>query len=1098
MVAVKAMSMAKEETLQEIDVWRRLRPSGPHPNLMHLLDEFSGRPTLAQSAGREDRHFLVPEAGKYYFVFECMDTNLLEFLHGARVLREQAEASHILRCCARGVGRLHSMGVVHADLSLQNVLLRGNFRMLGGLDVRVADVGCSFSSAVPPWWSQALSASAEVGTASSAAGASVQGAGQSAPAEVGADWPGATGAPRLETASAVLPPSWRVTNPTVRAPEVALGLGSITSEADVWALGVVAASLAVGTYDFWCCLPRLAKIPDRRGTTDTFVMLSQYVLQMGSPDLARWPRCAASESAMALLLQCQQWTISQTRPREETAAARRIALGAGKSARATQGRLLAYLQSAPHFCQCLPAEGAEQTADLIMGCLRWQPDDRLSAAQVEARQLFPCECAPEPMAKRTRQDPHAASAGAVLASPPAASAGARVSTAVASVAVSAVPVELASPPAASAGAKVASVESLPDPALSTSAASTVPGAPDPSWLLSLARRATGVASETEAGPRCRCETGNCGRVCCRKAARARQTASATAAAATADAMQPASAGAEGATAVTATADAAIMLCSALAVPGSRFCLYCKCESASCQRNRRGHEGAQLRWCGGCALSFLAATSSKIKFVTPWGIKPFPKPCCPALMLVLKWNFAWRRVYPDDGTAFRELAVSMGCGQGAALSDLDLVVLFVGHAWKWPTTVRLWSEYWGHPPHGPESIDLGREAQRRLEKLEAQGHIAGVTSTWGSRGPEPASAAKDTERSVQLLVATVNVVEAADGWPWPCMFKRMNMPGRMSSQSGLQVHASQLGVISTVSAAKATAPSASLGAAAVRPAGQTPMKKAKAAAQASPKGQASPGAGSVRRGPARSTATPGAGSVRLGPAQSVVHWRDDVDHEVLEIFTHFLRAARKEHEVLQRWPADAAAVPAFMEALKRFARDCRSFSTASGCGWRGGRGGASVDLEYLVMHWTRAMLDAIEEHYLPEATATRSLAEVLRWTPDQAGLMADMQAFLPLRAREVEHRTGVRARDLSWVACLVKSGLSQDQCQSALRRPTVEVMRAITTWEAEKADEDLRRGAGEHIEDPTFPPGPKALAEAVLSGSFGEAHIAGRPFKWPVT
>ena len=192
--------------------------------------------------------------------------------------------------------------------------------------------------------------------------------------------------------------------------------------------------------------------------------------------------------------------------------------------------------------------------------------------------------------------------------------------------------------------------------------------------------------------------------------------------------------------------------------------------------------------------------------------------------------------------------------------------------------------------------------------------------------------------------------------------------------------------------------------------------------------------------------------------------------------------------MQRWPMDASEVPGFMTALLTFARECRSLRTAGGCGWIGGgrldrpRVAAELEMAYLLTHFTRAMLYAIEETYLPAATAACTLQEVLQWTPDERDLVAGIEELLPLRGGEVLRRTGLPARDLSCFACLAHSGLEDEQCTRALQRPTMDCVRHILLWEVEKAAEDARRDAGETVDDPLFPPGPKALCEAVLSSA----------------
>ena len=924
LVAVKRLALGRTETEQEISVWHRLRPSGPHENLMHLLDAFAG--TEPDRSSRQQAPYVHAISGSFYVVFDFMDCTLADFMKGARALREEAEAAHIFRCVADGIAKLHTFDIIHGDLSFRNILLRGNFSM-GELDVRVADLGCSFSSATPPG------------------------------------------------------PEFAHTTAPVRSPEACLR-ATLTTAADVWALGVIGASLAIGDEDFWRVHGWLASetVP-----TDA-VMMGRYMQYLGHPTEEDWPghtafdlgspslfrkakvfadeavKRAAAERSEAQGEQAESETASSETRREQAETASAWI----RDDPALPAALVDYLLNDKH-CRPLRASHAD-TASLVATCLRWNPANRCTAATCRDKALFPAA---------------APARGAV--GPLGGEAAERLRARARRCKVRVVAVRPRARRCAGRGAGEALRGATPRKRrrprrrAETSQARTETTISDSPSPVGQAQS----ASAASAGGECKC-TGNCGRKTCKSKMNRRKGQKAKR-----------------------------NCCSEEPLLGGNYCLRCKCEISSCnQPRRRFLLKGDSRWCSRHGLEFSPAAKRRGVYHTPAGQQIVPRDATSAMQLALRWNFAWSRLHPDDGVAFAELALLVGCVAGAELPPANLVCLFLGHAWKWPTVVRDWARQW----------------------------TAGDAASRGT--------------AVGFLEATLAVVANADGKRWPTMFRRMNPPGpsgatRLSATTGLHVHAAQLGVISTVSAA------------------------------------------ARRAGGKSAPATPPT-EVHLGPAQSASSWTPECRAESLQILEAFLKEATSScagH--LRRWPATAAEVPPFLDKLMDFAIKCRGFQTAAGFGFVGGRsqssGRATSDadeLSYLVKHWSRSMLWSIEQNYMVDAVATCTLSQVSAWTPDQKQHLRGMQPFMKFTGTEISNICGVPASMLSCFPCLC-GALSESEKQEAMKIDTATVMKVIVDYEYAQDLQDgrmegTREDRGTVVpDDPLFPPGPRAIIEAAL-------------------
>ena len=165
---------------------------------------------------------------------------------------------------------------------------------------------------------------------------------------------------------------------------------------------------------------------------------------------------------------------------------------------------------------------------------------------------------------------------------------------------------------------------------------------------------------------------------------------------------------------------------------------------------------------------------------------------------------------------------------------------------------------------------------------------------------------------------------ADGRSWPTLMTRMNF-GLMFAQTGLQPAAGKLGLI--------------------QPA--TPSTGTRSRRTSS-------------RGNKREFET-----IELGHLQTVYRIVDD-DAPLLEIMNHCLETATAHAWV---WPRSPDEVVPFFEAVTRFAKSCRTFTTANGHGLTGGRTNKHA---YHVKSFTRLMILACCS--LPESERDGLVAE----------------------------------------------------------------------------------------------------------------------------
>jgi len=106
-VAVKRQEMPSNAAAKELAYYKALSQY-PHPNVMALLDHF----TLNSK-----------KQSLLYMVFDVMDGDLWHVWKGHRRLLPLADSKRYLQQLVNGVAHLHGHGIVHADLSMANLLL---------------------------------------------------------------------------------------------------------------------------------------------------------------------------------------------------------------------------------------------------------------------------------------------------------------------------------------------------------------------------------------------------------------------------------------------------------------------------------------------------------------------------------------------------------------------------------------------------------------------------------------------------------------------------------------------------------------------------------------------------------------------------------------------------------------------------------------------------------------------------------------------------------------------------------------------------------------------------------------------------------------
>ena len=186
-VAVKRQPTPSDAAARELAFYKAISQCR-HPHVMSLLDHF-----VVQGRAFEDAHL--------YMVFELMDTSLWHLWLNRRRMILLTLAQRFLRQVADGVMHLHSLNIVHTDLSMANMLIvrrRPNGYEPSGDVLRITDMG---------------------GAACAHA--------------------------------AVLNRGEVITTAYCRAPEIFLGAMSYTPAVDLWAVGVAGLALLCGELLFW-------------------------------------------------------------------------------------------------------------------------------------------------------------------------------------------------------------------------------------------------------------------------------------------------------------------------------------------------------------------------------------------------------------------------------------------------------------------------------------------------------------------------------------------------------------------------------------------------------------------------------------------------------------------------------------------------------------------------------------------------------------------------------------------------------------------------------------------------------------------------------
>lgn len=242
-VAVKRQGLPSESASKELCFYKALSQEA-HPHVMTLLDHFVDGGTSGESASSQGG-LASSQGGFLYMVFDFMDTTLWRIWEGRRRLVPLELARRFSAQLASGVAHLHDRAVVHADLSMQNMLV-------GGGDVlRIADMG------------------------------------------------GAANA-----ADMVLRPGEVITTLYARAPEVLLGARRLSVAIDLWAIGIASCALLTGSLLFWRPagleprVPGLAasdevdpggSAPKRGGRGAEEAVLANMAAFLGALSETKWP-----------------------------------------------------------------------------------------------------------------------------------------------------------------------------------------------------------------------------------------------------------------------------------------------------------------------------------------------------------------------------------------------------------------------------------------------------------------------------------------------------------------------------------------------------------------------------------------------------------------------------------------------------------------------------------------------------------------------------------------------------------------------------------------------------------------------------------------
>ena len=130
-VAIKQQLVPSEEAARELSAYT-IFSARPHRHVLTMLDYF----VSTRAAGKHARATILST------VHELCSTSLWHVFRGSPGgLAQEVVCKHV-QGMAHGAAHLHSMGIVHGDLSLRNVLVD----MDGG--VKVTDFGTAFSAHV--------------------------------------------------------------------------------------------------------------------------------------------------------------------------------------------------------------------------------------------------------------------------------------------------------------------------------------------------------------------------------------------------------------------------------------------------------------------------------------------------------------------------------------------------------------------------------------------------------------------------------------------------------------------------------------------------------------------------------------------------------------------------------------------------------------------------------------------------------------------------------------------------------------------------------------------------------------------------------------
>lgn len=186
-VAVKRQMLPSDAAAKELAWYKALGPVG-HPHLMCLRDHF----VFGRGGGRW-----------MYMVFDFMDTNLWTYWSQRRRVIPMPIVVSLIRNLAGALGHLHFLGIVHADLSMANMLLQ-----------------CASVAAPSQDTSTMVLRVADFGGA-------------------------------VNAGSVMLPAQKVITTEYARAPEVIMGERSLTATIDLWALGITCMALVCGSLVFY-------------------------------------------------------------------------------------------------------------------------------------------------------------------------------------------------------------------------------------------------------------------------------------------------------------------------------------------------------------------------------------------------------------------------------------------------------------------------------------------------------------------------------------------------------------------------------------------------------------------------------------------------------------------------------------------------------------------------------------------------------------------------------------------------------------------------------------------------------------------------------